>query len=143
MSSSHPIRYDQQIPDVFKALQALHQAVDTHGLDRTIHHLVLIRASQINGCAGCIKMHLRDARQHGETQDRLDRIIVWDHVDEFSEREKAALAWTESLTVLDRKTDYGPLRARLREHFSDEQIAALTTTVGMINFWNRLQISTH
>ncbi|MCY1054330.1 carboxymuconolactone decarboxylase family protein [Nannocystis sp. SCPEA4] len=143
MSSSHPIRYDQQIPDVFKALHALHQAVDTHGLDRTIHHLVLIRASQINGCAGCLKMHLHEARQHGETQDRLDRILVWDHVDEFSEREKAALAWTESLTVLDRKTDYGPLRARLREYFSDEQIAALTTTVGMIGFWNRLQISTH
>ncbi|MBZ5715229.1 carboxymuconolactone decarboxylase family protein [Nannocystis pusilla] len=93
--------------------------------------------SQINGCAGCINMHLRDAPQHGETQDRLDRILVWDHADDFSEREEAALAWTESLTVLDRQTDCGPLRARLREHFCDEQVAAPIAIVGMINFWNR------
>lgn len=143
MSDTNPIRYDQQLPDVFPALLAVHRAVDTHGLDRTIHHLVLVRASQINGCAHCLKMHFREAREHGETQDRLDRVIVWDHVGDFSEPEKAALAWTEALTMLDRKTDYGSLRARLRLHFSDEQIAALTTTVGMINFWNRLQVSTH
>ncbi len=117
--------------------------VDSHGLDRTIYHLVLTRASQINGY---VPLH-RDApprarAPHGETEDRLDRLIVWDHVDIFNEREKAALAWTEALTVLDRKTDYGPLRARLRQHFSDDHIAALTATIGMINFFNRLAIST-
>ncbi|WAS97041.1 carboxymuconolactone decarboxylase family protein [Nannocystis punicea] len=143
MSDSHPVRLDQQLSDVIKAAVELHRVLDTHGLDRTIHHLVITRASQINNCVNCLKMHLREAREHGETQDRLDRLIVWDHVSDFTEREKAALAWAEALTVLDRKADYGPLRARLRQHFSDEQIAALTATIGMINFWNRLQVSTH
>jgi len=143
MSDTNPIRYEQHIPDVLAALGAMHRAVDSHGLDRTIYHLVLLRASQINSCAHCIQMHLREAREHGETQDRLDRVIVWNQVDDFTEREKAALAWTEALTLLDRETDYGPLRARLRQHFSDEQISALTVTVGMINFWNRFAISRH
>ncbi|MDC0716003.1 carboxymuconolactone decarboxylase family protein [Nannocystis bainbridge] len=143
MSDSQPVRLDQQLPDVVKAAIELHRVLDGHGLDRTLHHLVVTRASQINGCVNCLKIHLREAREHGETQDRLDRLVVWDHVDDFSEREKAALAWTEALTVLDRKTDYGPLRARLRRHFSDEHIAALTATIGMINSWNRLQVSTH
>lgn len=143
MSETNAIRYEQEIPKVLAALLAVHKAVDTVGLDRTIQHLVVLRASQINGCAGCIKMHLREAREHGETQDRLDRVIVWNHVEDFSEAEKAALAWTEALTVLDPKTDYGPLRARLRQHFGAAQIAALTTTIGMINLWNRLQISCH
>jgi len=143
MSDTHPIRLDQLLPDAVKAAIALARELDAHGLDRTIHHLVVTRASQINGCVNCLKMHLHEARAHGETQERLDRLIVWDHVDDFTEREKAALAWTEALTVLDRKTDYGPLRARLRQHFSDEHIAALTGAVGVINFFNRLQVSMH
>jgi AhpD family alkylhydroperoxidase len=143
MSDTKPIRYEQVIPDVLPALLAVHRVADTHGLERKIHHLVVLRASQMNGCAHCIKMHLREAREDGETQDRLDRVSVWDQVNDFSEAEKAALAWTEALTELDRKTDYGPLRARLRQHFSDEQIGALTISVGMINFWNRFAISSH
>lgn len=143
MSDTTPIRYEQAIPEVFTALMALHRVVDTYGLDRTIHHLVLLRASQLNRCAHCIKMHLREAREHGETQERLDRVIVWDQVSDFSEREQVALAWTDALTQLDPKTDYGPLRARLRRHFDEAQIGALTTTVGMINFWNRLGVSRH
>lgn len=143
MSNPDTLRYEQTIPDVLTAMGAVHRANDGHGLDRTIYHLVLIRASQINGCAFCLEMHLRDARKDGETQDRLDRVCVWNLVDHFSAREKAALAWTEALTALDRETDYAPLRARLREHFDDEQIAALTANVGFINFWNRLQVARH
>lgn len=143
MSDTNPVRYEQEIGDVFTALGAVHRATEGHGLDRTVYHLVLLRASQLNGCAGCLKMHLREARQHGETQDRLDRVLVWEHVEDFSEAERAALAWTEALTRLDPRTDYGPLRARLRRHFSDEQIGALTVSVGMINFYNRVQISRH
>ncbi|WP_425450383.1 carboxymuconolactone decarboxylase family protein [Virgifigura deserti] len=70
-------------------------------------------------------------------------MIIWDHVNDFSEREKAALAWTEALTLLDPKADLGALRARLRAHFSDEEIGALTATVTMINLWNRIQVSRH
>lgn len=143
MSASDPIRYEREIPEVFKAMTAVHRVVEGYGLDPTIHHLVVLRASQINGCAHCVKMHLREARQHGETQDRLDRLVVWSHVDDFSEPEKAALAWTEALTRLDPRTDYAPLRARLREHFSEVQIGALTSTASLINFWNRLQVAQH
>ena len=96
-----------------------------------------------NVCGFCVKMHTREARQDGETNDRLDRLVVWAHVSDFSEAEKAALAWTEALTLLDPKTDYASLRSRLRQSFSDEEIGALTATIGMINLWNRIQVSAH
>lgn len=143
MSASDPIRYEREIPEVFQTMTAVHRVVEGYGLDPTIRHLVVLRASQINGCAHCVKIHLREARQHGETQDRLDRVVVWEHVDDFSEPERAALAWTEALTRLDPRTDYAPLRARLRQHFSEAQIGALTSTAGLINFWNRLQVALH
>lgn len=88
-------------------------------------------------------MHLREAREDGETQDRLDRLVVWTHVSDFSEAEKAALAWTEALTTLDHKTDYASLRGRLRQSFTDKEIGALTATIAMINLWNRVQVSAH
>jgi alkylhydroperoxidase family enzyme len=69
--------------------------------------------------------------------------VVWEHVDDFDAREKAALAWTEALTVLDKKTDYEALRVRLREHFSEDQIGTLTAIVAMINLWNRFKVSQH
>ena len=143
MSDSSAVKYEQEIPDVLKAMAGVHGAMDAHGFDRTVHHLVQLRASQINGCAFCIKMHTREARADGETNERLDRVIVWRHVNDFSDREKAALAWTEALTEIDRKTDLAPLRARLRTHFTDKEIGILTSTVAMINLWNRIQISRH
>jgi AhpD family alkylhydroperoxidase len=114
-----------------------------HGFDRAMHHLVQLRASQINQSALCIKMHTKEARQDGETSERLDRVIVREHVNDFSEREKAALAWTEALTVLDRKTDLAAIRARLRAHFTDKEIGGLTSIVAMVNLWNRIQVSGH
>lgn len=141
--TTNPVNHYKAVPDVFAALEKVHGAIDTHGLDRTLHHLVLLRASQINACAYCVKMHTKEARDDGETNERLDRLVVWEHVGDFSPGERAALAWTEALTQLDRKTDYGPLRAELREHFSEIEISALTATVAMINLWNRIQVSTH
>jgi AhpD family alkylhydroperoxidase len=143
MANDKPVRYEAEIPDVLQAMGAVHPAIDAHQLDRTLHHLMQLRASQINGCAFCIRMHLKEAREHGETQERLDRIIVWDHVGDFTAAEKAALAWTEALTVLDRRTDYDALRAGLRVHFGENEIAALTAEIAMINLWNRIQISRH
>jgi AhpD family alkylhydroperoxidase len=137
------VRYEQETPDILAAMSGVHDAMDRHGFDRTIYHLVQLRASQINRCAYCVKMHTKEARQDGETSERLDRVIVWDHVSDFSDREKAALAWTEALTVLDARTDYGALRARLRQHFTDKEIGVLTAIVAMINLWNRIQISGH
>lgn len=138
-----PVRLDLVVPDVFPALLKVHEVVGGLGLDKKLRHLVHLRASQINGCAFCVKMHTREAREDGETSDRLDRLIVWAHVNDFSEAEKAALAWTEALTGLDHKTDYTSLRGRLRESFTDKEIGALTATIAMINLWNRIQVSAH
>lgn len=143
MSDTNAIKYEQEIPEVLQALAGVNAVIEEQGLDRTLHHLVQLRASQINRCAFCIKMHTREAREDGETNERLDRVIVWEHVNDFSEREKAALAWTEALTVLDARTDFAALRARLRAQFSDSEIGALTAAVAMINLWNRIQVSRH
>lgn len=143
MSNMAPVKYEQEIPDVFRSMAAVHEALDTHRFDRKIYHLVLLRASQINRCGFCVKMHTREAREDGETSERLDRVIVWDQVSDFSNKEQAALAWTDELTTLDPKADLGALRARLREHFTDEEIGVLTALVGMINLWNRINISRH
>jgi AhpD family alkylhydroperoxidase len=89
-------------------------------------HVVHLRASQINACAHCIDMHVREARADGETNERLDRLIAWRHVEHFSPAGRAALAWTEALTTLSPNTDYARLRSQLRDHFSEQQIGALT-----------------
>lgn len=142
-ANTAPVRIDLAIPDVLPTLLKVSETIAAQGLDKKLQHLIHLRASQINGCAFCVKMHLREAREDGETQDRLDRLVVWDHVNDFSEAEKAALAWTEALTTLDHKTDYASLRGRLRQSFSDKEIGTLTANIGMINLWNRIQVSAH
>lgn len=143
MSTATALNYQQIIPEVLDAMGQVHQPLDALGLPRALHHLVQLRASQLNQCAFCVKMHTREAREDGETNERLDRLVVWEQCNDFTAGEKAALAWTEALTQLDRRTDYAALRARLREHFSDVEVGALTATVAMINLWNRIQISRH
>ncbi|NIA70070.1 carboxymuconolactone decarboxylase family protein [Pelagibius litoralis] len=137
------VNYEAVIPNVLKAMAGVNQVMDASGFERTIHHLVQLRASQINRCAFCVKMHTREAREDGETSERLDRVIVWDQVSDFNPRERAALAWTEALTTLDPKADLDLLRAELREHFSEAEIGILTGTVAMINLWNRIGVSRH
>lgn len=143
MSSPNPVNYQQVIPDVLQALGQVHVSLDAHNLDRPLHHLVQLRASQINRCGYCVKMHSREAREDGESNERLDRLIVWRHCGDFSARERAALAWTEALTQLQPDADLAALRAELRAHFSDADIGVLTASVAMINLWNRIQISGH
>lgn len=143
MSDTSPVKYHELIGDIFQAMQAMHKVMEAHGLERGLVHLVRLRASQINGCAFCVKMHIREAREHGETSERLDRLVVWRHVGDFSAREKAAFAWTEALTELDPKAGRGELRAQLRTQFTDKEIAALTAEVATINYWNRIQVSGH
>ncbi len=143
MDQTEAVKYEDVIPDVLTSAATTHEVLVGHGMTPTLRHLIHLRASQINRCGFCIKMHLREAREDGETSQRLDRLVVWDQVGDFSERERAALAWTEALTVLDPATDLGALRARLRQHFSDQEIGVLTATIGMINFWNRVNVSKH
>ena len=136
-------RHDLNVPAVLQAFIAAEGAVAAAGLDKGLLHLVKLRASQINQCAFCVKMHTKEARQDGETNDRLDRLVVWRHVSDFTPREKAAFAWTEAVTTLSPTADYAPLRAELRAHFTDAEASALTAAVAMINLWNRLQVSGH
>jgi AhpD family alkylhydroperoxidase len=143
MKTDNLIRYQQLLPDVFKALLAVNPAVDAAGLERSLHHLVVLRASQINGCAHCVKMHTREAREDGETDERLDHLVVWRHVDDYTPREKAALAFTEAMTRLDDQPALPGLRAALREHFTEQEVAALGADVAMINLWNRIAVSNH
>lgn len=143
MSKTDTIRFEKETPAIIEALAAIHPVIDDHGLDRRLQHLMQLRASQMNRCALCIRMHTREAREDGESDDRLHRVIVWDQVEDFTEAEKAAFAWTEALTRLDGHADLAALRARLRAHFSEREIAALTAAVGMINLWNRINVARH
>jgi AhpD family alkylhydroperoxidase len=138
-----PFRHDINVPAVFQAFIAAEGAVVATGIEPGLLHLVKLRASQINQCGFCVKMHTKEARNDGETNDRLDRLVVWRHVSDFTPREQAAFAWTEAVTQLSPTADYAPLRAELRAHFTDAEASALTAAVAMINLWNRLQVSGH
>lgn len=143
MTSPNAINHYRNIPDVFRAFQDSHTRLCETDIDAGLHHLVKLLASQINRCAYCVNMHVEEALKDGESHKRLERLIVWRHSSVFSEAEKAAFAWTEALTVLNERDDYGALRDELRKHFSDAQISSITAAVAMINLWNRLGISNH
>lgn len=137
----HPIKH---LPESIHHLYQVHQNIlDSALIDHSLYHLVLLRASQINGCAFCVKMHIAEALADGEIQSRLDRLVVWRHCNDYTDQEKAAFAWVEALTTLHPLTDYEPLRITLLKYFSEPQISALTLLIGMINLWNRIAISQH
>lgn len=142
-AANGPINHHQEIPQIAAALGGVSASFEKEGLDAKLQHLVDLRVSQINQCAYCVKMHIKEARDAGETSERLERLVVWRHVDDFTGKEKAALAWAEALTNLEVEQPYGSLRADLRLHFSDQEISLLTSAVAMINLWNRIQISNH
>ena len=139
--TTRPVRHESNIPELMGHWAGSHPKMQEKGLPPALSHLIELRVSQINGCAFCVVMHSSDARQGGETDARLDRLAVWRHVPDFTEAEKAAFAWAEALTYLDRGTDFGALRAELRMHYSEEMISLITACVAMINLWNRMQIS--
>ncbi len=138
-----PISYETAIPNVLQSFVAAHGKVSSADLSSGLRHLIELRASQINRCAFCVKMHIEAALKDGEQQQRLDRLVVWRDVDDFSAAEMAALAWAEALTVLEVDTNYDGLRENLRRYYSDPQIAAITAATSMINLWNRMQVSNH
>lgn len=143
MAGTNAVNYAEHGADILVALQAVENVLEKRGIDAAVRHLVKLRASQINRCAYCVTMHTREARKDGETDKRLDHLIVWHHVDEFTAREKAAFAWTEALTELNDGTDLAALRAELKTHYTDSEISTLTAMIAMINLWNRIQISRH
>ncbi len=127
-------------PDAIKAMLALEAYVKDCGLEHSLYELVKTRASQINGCAYCIHMHTRDARAAGETEERLYLLPAWRESPLYTPRERAALAWTEALTLV---ADTGAPDAdyeEARRHFSEEELVNLTLLIGAINTWNRLSV---
>lgn len=132
------IEWAKQAPDAYKAMVGLEQALAKSGLESSLLELVRLRASQINGCAYCVNMHANDARKAGETEQRLQTLSVWEETRFFTERERAALAWVESLTLLPDR--HAPQHDALREHFSDSEIVNLTLAIATINAWNRFGV---
>ena len=130
-------------PDTVKAAQAFEQHLASSGLEQSLYHLVKTRASQINGCAFCIHMHTRDARAHGETEERLYLLDAWRESPLYSDRERAALGWTEALTLISETHAPDDVYEEVRKHFSEQETVNLTMLIGMINLWNRLQVSRH
>ncbi|WP_298838231.1 carboxymuconolactone decarboxylase family protein [uncultured Roseobacter sp.] len=142
-AAGSPIQYEKYAGPLLGHLGQVNQMTEDAGLSRKLSHLIELRVSQINRCGFCVQMHAREARKDGETDNRLDHLATWESTDDFSAAEKAALAWAEALTYMIRGTNFEALRADLRAHFTDQQISLITVCVGMINLWNRIQISKH
>jgi AhpD family alkylhydroperoxidase len=125
-----------------RAMLALSAEVERN-MDRRLFELVKIRASQLNQCAYCLDMHTKDARRFGETEQRIYALSAWRDTPFFTDRERAALEWTESLTRLSHAYPAEELRARLATYFDEDEIVALTFAVVVINAWNRLVVPFH
>jgi AhpD family alkylhydroperoxidase len=135
------IDYEHASPLALKAMYNLQGAVNRSGLEASLHELVKLRASQINGCAYCVDMHSKDARAHGESDERLQLVCVWREAPHFSDRERAALLWTETLTRIADRGVPDDVFDEVRQHFSEEELVNLTLAVVTINAWNRIAIS--
>lgn len=130
----------QTIPALIKILGDASVASGKNILDKKLRHLMDIRASQLNHCAFCLDMHVKEAKLHGERELRLYHVAIWRESPLFTAKEKAALALTEALTRIDNHGVSDALYSELAEHFTQEEISALTFSIAIINAWNRLQI---
>jgi len=128
-------------PDLFKAMASLQNYVDASGLERKLLDLAEIRASQINGCAYCIVMHTNDARKHGESDEWMHLLNAWREAPVYSARERAALAWTEAVTMVSDSHVPDDVYGEARRHFSEKELVDLTAAVIAINAWNRAAIA--
>jgi AhpD family alkylhydroperoxidase len=124
-----------------KPLFALGAQVEASGLERSLLELVKMRASQINGCAYCLDMHSKDARAAGETEQRLYLLDAWRETPLYSERERAALAWTEAVTRVAEGHVPDDVYDEVSNHFTEDELVALTLAITTVNSWNRLNIA--
>jgi len=130
----------QIAPDLYEAVLALSQLAGKAGLDKQLLELVKIRASQINGCAFCVQYHILQAEKLGVPADKLNLVVVWREAPQFSKRERAALAWTETLTVLGNGVS-DEVYAEASSEFSEKELIYLTSAVSVINVWNRYGVA--
>jgi AhpD family alkylhydroperoxidase len=135
------IDYSKYAPEAQKALLALEKYISSCGLDHKLIHLIKMRASQINGCAFCIDMHSKDARALGETEQRLYELNAWRETPFYADAERAALEWTEAVTLVSETHVPDEVYENVRKYFSEKEIVDLTLIAGAINLWNRLAIS--
>jgi AhpD family alkylhydroperoxidase len=134
------IDFREAAPEAYRGLSQLQGTVVKGGLERRLIELVYMRASQMNGCAYCLDMHGKDLRAAGEADGRIDTLSAWRETPFFSDRERAALAWTEALTDLSGGVP-DPVYEHARAQFSEKELVELTVAVGTINAWNRLAIA--
>ena len=135
------IDYSKVSPDAFRAMLGLETFVRKSGLERPLLELVKTRASQINGCAYCIDMHTKDARAAGETEQRLYGLNAWREAPYYTQRERAALEWTETVTLIARDQVPDEAFERAKAQFSEKELVDLTVAIVAINGWNRLAIA--
>ena len=134
------INYRRVFPQAFRAMSGLERAVRESTLEPALRELVKIRASQLNGCAFCLDMHSKDALASGEDEQRLNVLSAWREAPFYSDRERAALAWCEALTLLSESGAPDEVYGEVKRHFDEEEIVALTLAIVSINGWNRFEV---
>lgn len=135
------LKYEKAAPGALRAMYSLQKYVDECGLEKPLLELIKTRASQINGCAFCLDMHTKDARANGETEQRLYALSAWRETPFYTERERAALAWTEAITLITEGHAPEEVFEQARSQFSDQDLVNLTIAIVAINGWNRLSIA--
>lgn len=134
------VEYQTRAPQAMHAMLGLEHYVQGSGLEERLLELVKMRASQMNGCAYCLDMHSKDARAEGETEQRLYGLSAWRETPYYSDRERAALEWTEAITDISHSHAEDEIYDRVRAHFSEDDMVKLTMAIVAINAWNRLAI---
>ena len=135
------IEYGRVAPGAMTAMLGLEDYVHRSGLEPSLIELVKVRASQLNGCAYCLDMHTRDARAAGEKEQRLYAVAAWQEAPFFSERERAALAWTDAVTLVGQTRVPDEVYEQARQSFGEKELVDLTMAVVAINGWNRLAVA--
>ncbi|HEY8955857.1 carboxymuconolactone decarboxylase family protein [Chitinophaga sp.] len=129
------------LPGAFKAMMGLQTFVNESGLDKTLGELIKIRASQINGCAFCLNMHTKEARQMGETEQRIYGLSAWQEAPYYTDKERAALALTEAVTLVSESRVPDEVYKAAQAVFSEQEIATIVMAIVVINSWNRIAIT--
>jgi AhpD family alkylhydroperoxidase len=135
------LNYAKAAPGGYQAMAGLERYLHQCGLEESLIHLIKLRASQINGCAYCLDMHWKDLRTIGEREQRLYSLDAWRECPYYTERERAALAWTEAVTLITNGHVPDTVHAEIRLYFSEKELSDLTLAVATINAWNRLSIA--
>ncbi|MGF6662371.1 AhpD family alkylhydroperoxidase [Paraburkholderia atlantica] len=138
---SQRINYIQQSPELFKKFLEFSNLLKESSIEESVRDLVSIRASQLNGCAFCLDMHVKEAKIHGERELRIHHLPAWRESTLFAPRERAALAWTEVLTKLPEQGVPDDIYERVRTQFSEKELSDLTYDIMAINAWNRVNVA--